>query len=80
MYAVQQVRGGQRLGKVWMFASRKLAQDSIVKTYDTHEPSSLMQTCFIGEVNFVQVNTNYMGTLYYIINEVVPSNEVIILE
>jgi len=80
MFALQQIKKGQRTGKVWMFASRKLAQESVIKTYDTHEPSGLMQTSFIVGVSYVRVDTTYMGTLYFTINEVFPSSEVIVLE
>ena len=79
MYALQQVKNGQREGKVWIFSTRKLAQESVAKTYVTQEPDALMQTTVQINTNFVRINTNYMGTLYFAINELVPNDEAIFL-
>lgn len=80
MYALQQVKNGQRTGKVWMFDNRKLAQESVIKTYQAPSADSIMDATFSIAPDFVQVNTNYMGTIYFSINEVIPSNEIIYLD
>lgn len=80
MFALQQLKGGKRIGKIWVFSTRELAQESVKKTYITQEPSDLMQTSISISPNFVQVSTNYMGTIYFAINEVIASDTALILE
>lgn len=80
MYALQQVKNGRRVGKVWVFETRELAQESVVLTYQTQEVDSLLDTRISIDANFVQVSTDFMGTLYFVINEVIASDEAIFLE
>ena len=80
IYALQQVKAGCRTGKIWLFSSRELAQQSVVATYQQADASSLMQTHISVSANFVQISTNYMGNIYFTIAEVIASDTVITLE